>query len=45
MTSTNFRQINNQAIIAPFWADMIYNSVSSLLFVLLYVPSNDISII
>jgi len=32
MTSTNFRQVNNQAIAAPFWANMEYDSVNSLFF-------------
>jgi hypothetical protein len=30
MTTSAFRQIYNQAIAAPFWADLLYDNVSSL---------------
>jgi hypothetical protein len=30
MTSSAFSQISNQAIAAPFWADLLYDTVNTL---------------
>jgi hypothetical protein len=32
MTTSTFQQISNQAIVAPFWADLLYDTVSNLFY-------------